>query len=207
MADHSATNIILIDFENVQPKDVTPLHDREVVIRLFHGANQTKTTISLSDALLPLGRKAKWIPIVGTGPNALDFHIAFYIGKLAAEFPGAKFCIVSKDRGFDPLIAHLAQLKPKPITCTRLQSLSDIQAILSALPNPAPDFIQKRVEQLLSQKSTKPRKRNSLETHVKQHLGRYATQPNIAAVFDALQQRGVKILADGKVEWPAPATA
>ena len=52
-----------------------------------------------------------YVKISGTGPNALDFHIAFYIGQFAEKDPGANFYIVSQDAGFDPLLNHLKTLK------------------------------------------------------------------------------------------------
>jgi len=85
------TNIILIDFENVQPKDLTPLRGRPCKIKVFCGANQTKIPTSLVTALLPIGPDAELVLIQGSGKNALDFHIAYYIGRLSTESPGAVF--------------------------------------------------------------------------------------------------------------------
>src|SRR5690606_28957821 len=66
------------------------------------------------------GVDACYTRITGNGPNALDFHIAFYIGRLAHEYPVARFTIVSKDTGFDPLVKHLATLG---ISCRRVAAL------------------------------------------------------------------------------------
>ena len=203
-SDRSSTSIILIDFENVQPRDIAPLRDRPYQIKVFFGANQTKTTIDLAAALQPLGASAEWIRISGTGPNALDFHIAYYIGRLSAENPTSVFYIVSKDKGFDPLIEHL---QSKHITCRRLQTLSSIPAAPSTSRASVAGIIQKRVEQLLSPKVSKPRRRNRLEAQIKQHLGRDGTDANVAATLEALQDKGVRILSDGKVEWPAASAA
>jgi len=51
-----------------------------------------------------MGERAEYVRISGNGSNALDFHIAFYIGQLAAHEPDAYFHIISKVTGFDPLI-------------------------------------------------------------------------------------------------------
>ena len=48
--------------------------------------------------------------ISGNGPNALDFHVAYYLGALAAAHPEAEFTVLSRDTGFDPLIRHMAGL-------------------------------------------------------------------------------------------------
>jgi hypothetical protein len=79
------TNIVLIDFENVQPKDLANLRGTSFQIRIFCGANQSKIPFDLADQLQPLGPNAKYIRIQGTGKNALDFHIAYYIGLLSAR--------------------------------------------------------------------------------------------------------------------------
>jgi hypothetical protein len=43
-----------------------------------------------------------------------------YIGKLANEFPGSDFTILSGDTGFDPLIQHLKQ---RGIKCKRIAKI------------------------------------------------------------------------------------
>src|SRR5690606_40973713 len=57
--------------------------------------------LSLHDAL-PI-----YVRISGSGRNALDFHIAFHIGLIAAAERDVFFHVISKDSGFDPLITHL----------------------------------------------------------------------------------------------------
>jgi hypothetical protein len=41
------------------------------------------------------------------GKNSLDFALAYYIGRAVAADPTGYFHIVSKDKGFDPLVEHL----------------------------------------------------------------------------------------------------
>jgi len=52
-----------------------------------------------------------YVQISSRGPSALDFHIAYYIGKLVAVHPDAYFHIISKVKGFDPLVKHLKDQK------------------------------------------------------------------------------------------------
>ena len=100
----------LIDFETVQPKALGRLKPGAARIKVFLGAHQTRLMLELVQALQPFGNDAEYIQITGSGPDAVDFHIAFYIGRLALSEPGAAFNIISKDRGFDPLIKHLHTL-------------------------------------------------------------------------------------------------
>ena len=110
----------LIDFENVQPKALDRLRPGEARIKVFLGQQQTKLMLDLVQALQPFGPDAEYIPITGSGPDAVDFHIAYYIGRLAVEEPGAVFRIISKDKGFDPLVRHLTA---RGIGCQRLAEL------------------------------------------------------------------------------------
>ena len=116
------TNYILIDFENVQPKDLSVFDAEQFKIIVFVGANQKKVPVELAKALQPFGSKAEYIQITGSGSNALDFHIAFYIGWLVKQDSSANFYIISKDKGFDPLIKHL---KAKGIPVSRLLGISN----------------------------------------------------------------------------------
>lgn len=113
-------HFVLSDFENVPFKDIGGLRPGDCRIKLFIGQSQTKISVELFEALRPFGTDAEVVRINGNGPNALDFHIAFYVGKLAAEFPGSRFSIISGDTGFDPLIKHLTS---QNIRCARLTKI------------------------------------------------------------------------------------
>ena len=41
------------------------------------------------------------------GRNAVDFALAYYLGRKVVTDPTARFYLISKDTGYDPLIAHL----------------------------------------------------------------------------------------------------
>lgn len=116
-------DIYLIDFENVQPSSIGLLKPGACRIHVFVGQSQNKVPLELSQALQPFGADVCYTQITGNGSNALDFHIAFYIGQLAHEHPGARFTIVSKDTGFDPLVKHIGQLG---ISCRRIVTLPGV---------------------------------------------------------------------------------
>jgi len=101
------TNYVLIDFENVQPESLQLLTAEQFKVVLFVGASQTWIPFELAASLQPFGSRAQYVKISGNGRNALDFHIAYYIGRLATTEPTAQFHVISKDAGYDPLIDHL----------------------------------------------------------------------------------------------------
>jgi hypothetical protein len=117
------SNFILVDFENVQPEILDSVAQAKFGVIVFVGANQTKVPFEMADALQKMGSDAAYVKISGNGKNALDFHIAFWIGQLSARYPSAAFHIISKDNGFDPLIAHL---KERGISAARRSCIAEI---------------------------------------------------------------------------------
>src|SRR3546814_5845707 len=69
------TNYILIDYENVQPKNLALLEGDHFRVKVFIGAALAKLPFDLVAGMQALGSRAEYIRISGNGPNALDFHI------------------------------------------------------------------------------------------------------------------------------------
>lgn len=112
---------VLIDFENVQPANLDGLKKGLHHIRVFVGESQSKIALDTAKSLQSFGSDADYIQIAGSGSNALDFHLAFYLGRLSLLHPQASFVIVSKDTGFDPLVKHLNRLGT---ACRRVASIA-----------------------------------------------------------------------------------
>ena len=106
-------NHVLIDHENVQPAALSLVDRSDVRIWIFVGASQTKLSADLAIAAHSMGSRVRYVRISGNGSNALDFHIAYYLGQLACQEPDAYFHIISRDTGFDPLLSHLRADKRK----------------------------------------------------------------------------------------------
>ena len=66
------------------------------------------------------GLKTTIITLDQEGRNALDFYITYYLGAYTKEHSEAVFHIITKDKGFDPLIGHL---RAKRISCGRSAAL------------------------------------------------------------------------------------
>jgi len=128
------TQIVLIDFENVQPDKLTSLVGDHFRVVVFVGAHQTRIPFEIADWLQRLGSRAEYVKISGNGSNALDFHIAFYIGKLVSSDGQASFHIVSNDTGFDPLIDHL---RSRNVTVERVQTIKEISGRPSSSGSPS----------------------------------------------------------------------
>ncbi len=78
---------ILVDLENVQLKapELAGLKRGEHLLKIFHGPSQNSFTAAMVRALQPLGDAVEYIQCEKAGPNALDFHLAFHLGRLTAS--------------------------------------------------------------------------------------------------------------------------
>jgi hypothetical protein len=99
---------VLVDLENNQPtlEDVRRLVPDLTDVWLFHGPQQLNHLPSYA----PLGPRHTPVPISRPGKNALDFHLTFYVGYIAARNPGAKLVVIAIDRGYGPMIEHAKTL-------------------------------------------------------------------------------------------------
>ena len=101
-------SVLLVDYENIGKIDLAAIPDG-VRVPFFFGASQRTVPTEFLKAALRLGERFVPIDIEGQGKNALDFHIAFYLGEYLARAPDTACVILSKDKGFDPLVRHLVR--------------------------------------------------------------------------------------------------
>lgn len=97
--------VVLVDFESVQDIDFSQLAGSRLVV--FAGEVQRKVPIEVAMGLQALGECARWVRSSGVGPNALDFHIAFEIGRMVEKGEKGPVFVLSRDRGFDSLLTWL----------------------------------------------------------------------------------------------------
>ncbi len=124
------TQIILVDFENVQPDLLPALQIDDVHVRVFVGPQQTRLATNVVVAMQELGARAKYVRVSKQGPDALDMHLAFYLGELSQQFPDAFFHVVAKDRDYDSLLEHL---KARGIYSAKAPDLAAIPLFKRAL--------------------------------------------------------------------------
>lgn len=202
-------NYVLIDLENIQPEHLSVLAGQNFKVLVFVGQNQSKISFDLVSAVQHLGKNAEYIKIQGNGPNALDFHIAFYIGQFSTENSDSHFHIISKDKGFDPLIKHL---ESKKIRVHRHKAISEIP-----LPGPASEKrepahvsksvssvtkaenIQKIVEFLTARGNAKPRKLKTLSNSINALFSKSLAESELNALIDDLVKRGVVNVSSNKI--------
>jgi hypothetical protein len=100
--------VIFIDLENVQKIDDSYLSPH-TKIYIMVGKGQEKLSLDLLKEKYNKVESIEPIKINGVGNNALDFFIAFYLGKYYDDFKNAKIIIYTKDGGYEPLKNHLLE--------------------------------------------------------------------------------------------------
>jgi hypothetical protein len=196
------TNYVLIDYENVQPATLAVLEQDHFKAIVFVGAGQAKLSFEVASAMQRMGDKASYVKISGNGPNALDFHIAFYIGQIAAGEPQAYFHIISKDAGFDPLIAHL---KTKKILAARSKDITEIP-LIKAINSKTPAERQALILANLQHRGeSRPRTIDTLSKTIDSIFHKSLLENELASLLASLADQGYITVTDSKVSYALPA--
>jgi hypothetical protein len=162
--------ILLIDHENVSKVDLNDVPDG-MWVYFFFGASQQNVPRTLMKAAHRLGERFVDIDIEGHGKNALDFHIAFYLGEHLAKKPGTEGIILSKDKGFDPLVKHLRGRKLDVRRANSLAEAFKIAKPAAKAPAVKPVDVGHVISFLASNEKTKrPHKRDKLIAHLINHF-------------------------------------
>lgn len=127
---------VFVDFENVPVIDLTGIGGRPIEVVLLLGKSQKRLELPLVQQIHQQAAQVRLIEMNASGKNALDFALSFHLGRAVAGLPATDwFHIVSRDKGFDPLIAHLRQ---GGIQVVRHDSFSLVAVFGVARPVPAP---------------------------------------------------------------------
>ena len=195
------TNYVLIDFESVQTRSLELLTQDHFKVIVFVGANQDKLPFEVAESLQQLGSRAEYIKISGRGPNALDFHIAYYIGRLAAEEPAAYFHIISKDTGFDPLIQHL---RSKKIFAGRVETVADIPVVRSSNSKSPQERIAIILAKLQQLKAAKPRTIKTLSSTIGSLFQNQLSEAQVELLVQSLAKQRYLEVTGAKITYALP---
>ena len=160
--------------------------------------DEENVSFEFATALQNLGENANYQRISGNGSNALDFHIAFYIGQLAATDANSFFHIISRDKGFDPLIAHLRERK---IYALRHRDISEIPFVRISNANSSDEKIDAIVASLKSRGSSRPRKVKTLAGTVNALFKKTLDEVEQNVLITELKKRGHIIVNDQSVSY------
>lgn len=196
-----STHFVLIDFENVQPDDLGLLREGPFQVRLFLGPHQVRIPIAIASELQSLGDRAEYVAMESAGNNALDFHIAYYLGILSSEHPSATFHIISRDAGFDPLIAHLHRRK---ISVQRSTCIADLPCFKAALAPALESRLNAVVADLRRRKGSVPRTQKTLLGTMRALFGNALPEEDMAELFSLLRSRGLVKVEGTRISYDLP---
>lgn len=187
-------NYVFVDYENVHQIDLSVIGAKSVNFTLLLGVNQTKLDAELVEKLMEHAASVQLIRLTSSGKNSLDFTLAYYVGRTVIANPSAFIHIISGDTGFDPLIEHL---RSRHIHAHRHESFETLTfsgtaktATVPPKAEPAgPEEPLNRVlEHLRKNENNRPKKKKTLLSHIKSHLGKDATDAEAANLLDKLQK-------------------
>ena len=114
--------LLLVDLENVHKIDLSLLDESDRAI-IYVGAKQNPPKAAAKAATAHRFRRVEFQRIEGSGKNALDFHIACQLGRTLETARDTECIVLSKDTGFDPLLAHLNKVG---LPCRRIGSMDEL---------------------------------------------------------------------------------
>ncbi len=185
--------LLLVDFENVNKIDLTAIPEG-VHVPFFFGASQKSVPTTFMKAAIKLGSRFEPIDVEGQGKNALDFHIAFYLGEHLAKAPKTECTVLSKDKGFDPLIKHLCG---RGFAVRRAETLAQIfPTSKRSTVNKARQEVLQPFDQILAwlaetPPKNRPKKRKKLFAHIHSHL-KEISEADVDKIID-------RMIADEKI--------
>jgi hypothetical protein len=187
--------LLLVDFENVPQVEISKLDDSYRVI-IFVGASQKSVPIELVTNAQRLGSRVEWQKVAGDGRNALDFFIACHLGRVMERAPRPECTILSRDKGFDPLLTHLTA---SGLKCRRINSLQELKTA-TAVPE---DLNVKRVVEILGklEKRSRPRKRRTLAQAISAAFQKKLSRQDIDRIIDTLLTSGLISDAHGNITY------
>ena len=199
---------VLVDFENVRDLDLDVIGSKAVHFTLLLGSKEKKLDVDLVEKLWEHAASVQLVRLTSVGRNALDFALAYYLGRAALASPTGTFHIVSKDKGYDPLVKHL---RSRNISAWRHDGFTTLSFLVSANPTkpasaipvtapktkhqpkpklPALDGRAKQLlEHLLTPKATHPKSRVSLVSFAAGHLGQIS-EAEAEGVVENLHRAG-----------------
>jgi len=202
-------NHVFVDYENVREVDQAIIGTKTVHLTLLLGAQKAKFDATVVEKLMLHAATVKLIRLKASGRNALDFTLAYYLGRAVLADPSGYFHIVSKDKGYDPLIEHLCS---KHIRAQRHDDFTQLtfkaaaKPLASAPPPTTPEAkpllksnaslahleaLEARVlEHLRRLANKRPTNKKKLVSYLITHLGRDCKGAEVLELVELLGQAG-----------------
>ena len=216
---------VFVDFENVPSVDLTPIADLPVAVTVLIGGAQNKLDTHLALQLHAHAAKIRPVKLAASGRNALDLTLAYYLGRAVLEQAAVEYHIVSRDKDFDPLIAHLHSRNvkisrsesfaalpflsvSKPVTPTKERRAAQ-KKTAKVKPAASDERIEKIFARLSNpQNANRPSTERALRAHLKTALGKESSEEKVEAVLsDLIAKPILSINEQGRVVYNSASKA
>jgi len=195
-------NYVFVDFENVHEIDLAVIGTKSVNFVLFLGANHTKLDVKLVEKMMEHASSVQLRRLQSSGKDALDFTLAFYLGQAATLDPKGYFHVISKDKGFDPMIEHL---RSRHLHVRRHDSFTTLSfsGPCKTTNGKSEDPFTRVLTHLRKNKANRPKRRSTLIRQISGFLGgNGAEEHRVHEVIDKLQtDKHIKIGEKEAVEY------
>ena len=131
MQTPAPVNHVFVDFENVHEIDPATFASKAINLTLLLGPAAKKLDIAIVEQFVAHAAAVHFIRLETKGKNAVDFALAYYLGQAVLADPTGYFHIISKDKGYDPLVEHL---KTKKRHVHRHDSFASLLATIQPKP-------------------------------------------------------------------------
>ena len=168
---------------------------RSTFASLSSWAHSSTASFAFVQAMQRLGDRGEYIKMSGSGPSALDFHIAFHMGRLGELQPDAFLHVISHDTGFDPLIAHL---KERGLFAGRWAAITDIPHVRASLCNTPDERLAVILARLAHPTASRPRRKKTLSTTINSLFNNRLEAGEVQLLLDLLvAQRHITFDGEG----------
>ena len=124
----SRKNYIFIDRENVREEEFERIEGKPAYLTILFGPNQKSVPLPVVRSIRDHAERIEIIETPVQGKNALDFILAYEIGRRAEKDPEGYFHIIAKDADYDALSRHL---KSNGFHASRKASLAEIPLFMN----------------------------------------------------------------------------
>ena len=133
--------------------------------------------------------------------NIIIVYIGYCIGELAASEPNAFFHIISKDKGFDPLINHL---KDRKIRVHREKDIGEIPVLQLADTSSIDEKISAIVKNLGGRGLARPRKVTTLSNTINSLFNPKLGAKELTALVKEMEKRKLIVINQNNVSYKLP---
>jgi hypothetical protein len=168
------SKVLLIDYENVQNINLSEIEGADCKVYIFTGSSQNKIPIELVRSAQALGDRLDWVRIDGN-----------------------EYVILSRDKGFDPLIKHITREK---VSCKRISGISEIGPI-KRTKGPDAEYGKVIANLKKIEKGQRPRNKKTLRQHIKSLVGKTQSEEKLAQIVDRLFATKQIVEEHGKISY------